>query len=84
MVRINVVRFLYACTLFICYLIHSVIYLIQQYIEILVNDWNKKYGSVKIVHRSENFLVINKPYDMYINSNNPDRKVRTYLIDKHV
>ncbi|XP_014487291.1 PREDICTED: RNA pseudouridylate synthase domain-containing protein 1-like [Dinoponera quadriceps] len=30
--------------------------------------------STKIVHRSENFLVVNKPYDMYINSNNPDRK----------
>lgn len=82
MVRINVYRFLYACTLIICNLIHSIIRLIQ-YIERLVNDWNKKYRSVKIVHRSENFLVVNKPYDMYINSDNPDRKVRTYLFDAH-
>ncbi|XP_070164738.1 RNA pseudouridylate synthase domain-containing protein 1 [Polyergus mexicanus] len=73
MVRINVYRFLCACTLIICNLIHSIIHLIQ-YIERLVNDWNKKYRSVKIVHRSENFLVIDKPYDTYINSDNPDRK----------
>lgn len=58
--------------------------LIQQYIEKLVNNWNKKYRYVKIVHRSENFLVIDKPYDMYINNNNPDRKVRTCLMDMRI
>lgn len=78
MVKINVDRFLYTI-LIVCNFIHSIICLIQQYIERLVNNWNKKYN-VKIVHRSENFLVIDKPYDMYINSNNPDRKVRIYLL----
>lgn len=29
---------------------------------------------VDILHRSENFLVVSKPYDMYINSNNPEKK----------
>lgn len=79
MVKLNISRFLYACILIVCNLIHSIICLIQQYIKKLINNWNKK--SVKVVHHSENFLVIDKPYDMYINSNNPDRKVRTYLLD---
>lgn len=83
MVRINVHRFLYACILIICNLTHSIIRLIQRHTERLINGWNKKYRSVKIVHRSENFLVVDKPYDMYINSNNPDRKVMTYLFDAH-
>lgn len=43
-----------------------------------MNDWYEEHRSVKIVHRSENFLVVDKPYDMYINSNNPDRKVRIF------
>lgn len=72
MVKLNISRFLYACILIVCNLIHSIICLIQQYIKKLINNWNKK--SVKVVHHSENFLVIDKPYDMYINSNNPDRK----------
>ncbi|XP_031847920.1 RNA pseudouridylate synthase domain-containing protein 1 isoform X2 [Nomia melanderi] len=31
-------------------------------------------NNVNILHRSENFLVVSKPYDMYINSNNPKKK----------
>lgn len=83
MVRININRFLYACTLIICNLTHSIIRLIQRHTERLMNSWSKKYRSVKIVHRSENFLIVDKPYDMYINSNNPDRKVKTYLFNMH-
>ncbi|KZC14710.1 RNA pseudouridylate synthase domain-containing protein 1 [Dufourea novaeangliae] len=29
---------------------------------------------VNVLYHSENFLVVSKPYDMYINSNNPEKK----------
>lgn len=34
---------------------------------------NKK--DVEKLYESENYLVVNKPYDMYINSDNEDEKV---------
>ncbi|EFN75107.1 RNA pseudouridylate synthase domain-containing protein 1 [Harpegnathos saltator] len=46
----------------------------KKFIKILIKDCDEKHWPVKVVHRSENFLVVNKPYDMYINSNNPDRR----------
>lgn len=78
MVRVNVNRFLQTCTLIVCNLTYTIIRLIHSYIKRLMNDWYEEHRSVKIVHRSENFLVVDKPYDMYINSNNPDRKVRIF------
>ncbi|XP_012058334.1 PREDICTED: RNA pseudouridylate synthase domain-containing protein 1-like [Atta cephalotes] len=74
MVRVNVNKFLHTCTLIICNVMYTIIRLIHSYIKRLLNNWHEKHKSVKIMHRSENFLVIDKPYDMYINSNNPDRK----------
>ncbi|XP_012221733.1 RNA pseudouridylate synthase domain-containing protein 1-like [Linepithema humile] len=72
MIRINN-RFPRAYTM-ICNLTHSIIRSIKWFIKRLVNNWNEKHRSVKIIYRSENFLAVDKPYDMYINSNNPDRK----------
>lgn len=46
--------------------------------------WDERYGPVKVVHRSENFLIVNKPYDMYINSDNPDRKVSLLMCETYV
>lgn len=46
-----------------------------------MNDRCEEYRSVKILHRSENFLIVDKLYDMYINSNNPDRKVRAFSFE---
>ncbi|KAL0124770.1 hypothetical protein PUN28_006553 [Cardiocondyla obscurior] len=74
MVTVNVNGFLHTCTLIVCNLAYTVIRLIYSCIKRLMNDWHDKHRSVKIVHRSENFLIVDKPYDMYINSNNPDRK----------
>lgn len=74
MVGVSVNRFLHTCTLIVCNLTCTIIRLIHSYIKRLVNDRREEHGSVKIVHRSENFLIVDKPYDMYINSNNPDRK----------
>jgi len=74
MIRVN--GFLYTCTL-VCNLTYTIFRLIYSYIKRLVNDWYEKHRSVKIMHRSENFLIVDKPYDMYINSDNPDRKVRS-------
>lgn len=79
MVGVSVNRFLHTCTLIVCNLTCTIIRLIHSYIKRLVNDRREEHGSVKIVHRSENFLIVDKPYDMYINSNNPDRKVRAIL-----
>lgn len=80
MIKVNINRFLHTCTAIVCNLTYAIIRLIHSYIKRLVNDWYERHKSVKIVHRSENFLIVDKPYDMYINSNNPDRKVRLSVI----
>ncbi|XP_043491349.1 RNA pseudouridylate synthase domain-containing protein 1-like [Polistes fuscatus] len=36
--------------------------------------WYDKKNSVCILYSSNNFLVVHKPYDMFINSNSPERK----------
>lgn len=77
MVSVNVNRFLHTCTWIVCDLTYTIIRSIYSYIKRLVNDWYEKHRSVKIMYRSENFLIVDKPYDMYINSNNPNRKVST-------
>ncbi|XP_077274195.1 RNA pseudouridylate synthase domain-containing protein 1 isoform X2 [Temnothorax americanus] len=74
MVKVNIDGFLRTCTLIVCNLTYTIIRSIHSYIKRLLSDWHEKHGSVKIMHRSENFLIVDKPYDMYINSNNPDRK----------
>ncbi|XP_020283515.1 RNA pseudouridylate synthase domain-containing protein 1-like isoform X2 [Pseudomyrmex gracilis] len=74
MIRRKVNRFLYTCVLIICNLVYSVICLTACSIARLLYNRNENHRSVEIVYRSENFLMVNKPYDMYINSNNPDRK----------
>lgn len=81
MVKIYVRRFLRTCTLIICSLTNLVNRYIKSYIKILIKDLDEEHGPVKIVHRSENFLVVNKPYDMYINSDNPDRKVSSLVCE---
>jgi len=81
MIRVNVNGFLHTCTLIVCNLTYTIFRLIHSYIKRLVNDWYEKHRSVKIMHRSENFLIVDKPYDMYINSDNPDRKVRSSSIE---
>lgn len=79
MIKRKVNRFLQTFVLIICNLVYFVICLTACYIVRLLYNRNEKHRSVEIVYRSENFLIVNKPYDMYINSNNPDRKVRIFL-----
>lgn len=59
----------------------SIIHSVKCFIKRLLSTLNEKPRSVKIIYRSENFLVVDKPYDMYINSNNPDKKVRIFLFE---
>lgn len=80
MVRINISGLLRTCTLVIWSFTDSVIRLIQWCTKKLINDQNERHRSVEVVHRSENFLIVNKPYDMYINSDNPDRKNTLQLV----
>lgn len=35
----------------------------------------KHNNNIDILYHSENFIVVSKPYDMCINSNNPEKKV---------
>lgn len=52
------------------------------------NILTKQFLSVKtgtkytldVVHKSENYIIVNKGYDILINSNNPDEKVIALLI----
>lgn len=44
-------------------------------LRILYHRWNDKNNCVCILYCSNDFLVVRKPYDMFINSNNPKRKV---------
>lgn len=80
MVRINIDRFP-RVYIMLRHLTHSIIRSIKWFIKRLVSNWSEKHRSVKIIYRSENFLAVDKPYDMYINSNNPDRKVRIFLFE---
>lgn len=84
MVRINISGLLRTCTLVIWSFTDSVIRLIQWCTKKLINDQNERHRSVEVVHRSENFLIVNKPYDMYINSDNPDRKVRILTFEAYI
>jgi len=71
------------CILITWNLTRLIIFFIQWSIEKLINNKIKKQDVIEfieIVYRSENFLIINKPYDTYINSNNPDKKVRILFI----
>lgn len=77
MARINVDTFLRICSLIVWSVIKLVIRLIKRYTRRSINDSDEESKSVKVLHRSDNFLIVDKPYDMYINSDDPDRKVRT-------
>lgn len=65
-------RFLYSCS--------SIFFqFTQMLINLLKTRWHnllqkEAENRVYVLHHSKNFLVVNKPYDMLINSNNPDRK----------
>ncbi|XP_008207414.2 RNA pseudouridylate synthase domain-containing protein 1 isoform X1 [Nasonia vitripennis] len=41
---------------------------------------NVECNYIEILHQSDNFLIVNKPYDMVINSNNPSVKKSVQLI----
>lgn len=84
MVKIYVRKFLRTCTLIIWSLADLVIRCIKGCITKLIKNWNEKHSPVKVIHRSENFLVVNKPYDMYINNDNPDRKVSLSVCQAYI
>ncbi|XP_076246668.1 RNA pseudouridylate synthase domain-containing protein 1 [Calliopsis andreniformis] len=68
----NINKILYNCSTFILKLIQVFIKLLKFQ---LGNITQIKYKNcVDILHQSENFLIVSKPYDMYINSNNPENK----------
>ncbi|KAH0944979.1 hypothetical protein HN011_005150 [Eciton burchellii] len=77
MIIVNFNGFLQLCILITWNLTRLIIFFIHWCIEKLINNKIKKQDVIdfiEIVYRSENFLIINKPYDTYINSNNPDKK----------
>lgn len=72
----NINKILYNCTIFIFKLI-QILYIKKIFLKLYVKYFIRiKYkNNVDILYNSKNFLVVSKPYDMYINSNNHEKKV---------
>lgn len=74
--KMNINKILYNCTTFIFKLI-QILYIkkifLKLYVKYFIRIKNK--NNVDILYHSKNFLVVSKPYDMYINSNNHEKKV---------
>ncbi|XP_029039593.1 RNA pseudouridylate synthase domain-containing protein 1-like [Osmia bicornis bicornis] len=68
----NINKLLYSCNMFILKLIQIFINLIK----FCTNNFikTKHNNNINILYHSENFIVVSKPYDMCINSNNPEKK----------
>ncbi|XP_017875706.1 RNA pseudouridylate synthase domain-containing protein 1-like [Ceratina calcarata] len=67
----NIKKILYNCSILVLKLVR-VFTLLRLYVNNLIRF--KYKNDVNILYHSENFLVVYKPYDMYINSNNPEKK----------
>ena len=72
MYKMNVNEVLYNCSVLIAKLTRILVMWLKFQLKDLVRSRWKNY--VDVLYQSENFLVVSKPYDMYINSNNPVRK----------
>ncbi|XP_043258392.1 RNA pseudouridylate synthase domain-containing protein 1-like [Colletes gigas] len=68
----NINKVLYNCSIFILRLTQILIKLLKSQLKDLLQI--KRGNYVDVLHHSEHFLVVSKPYDMYINSNNPEKK----------
>ncbi|XP_026299116.1 RNA pseudouridylate synthase domain-containing protein 1-like [Apis mellifera] len=71
----NINKILYNCIIFIFKLI-QILYIKKIFLKLYVKYFIRiKYkNNVDILYHSKNFLVVSKPYDMYINSNNHEKK----------
>ncbi|XP_054014308.1 RNA pseudouridylate synthase domain-containing protein 1-like isoform X2 [Hylaeus anthracinus] len=70
--KMDINKVLYNCSTFILKLTQIIMKLFRLQLHDLMQLRDRKY--VDILHHSEHFLVVSKPYDMYINSNNPEKK----------
>ncbi|XP_078040065.1 RNA pseudouridylate synthase domain-containing protein 1 isoform X1 [Augochlora pura] len=68
----NINKILYYCTMLVVNLMQLILNVLKLHFKEFIKSRHK--NNVNILHHSENFLVVSKPYDMYINSNNPDKK----------
>ncbi|XP_033325714.1 RNA pseudouridylate synthase domain-containing protein 1 [Megalopta genalis] len=68
----NINEILYNCSMLIVKLTQLILYGLKLHFKEFIKCRHK--NNVNILHHSENFLVVSKPYDMYINSNNPEKK----------
>ncbi|XP_076280913.1 RNA pseudouridylate synthase domain-containing protein 1 [Lasioglossum baleicum] len=68
----NVNGILYHCTMLVVKLTQLIINLVKSHLKEFIQFRHR--NNVNILHHSEHFLVVSKPYDMYINSNNPEKK----------
>ncbi|XP_043592330.1 RNA pseudouridylate synthase domain-containing protein 1-like isoform X1 [Bombus pyrosoma] len=68
----NINKILYNCRMFILKLTQILKVLLKLYTKYFIEIKHK--NNVNILYHSENFLVVSKPYDMCINSNNREKK----------
>lgn len=69
--RMNIV--LYSCSIFIFKLTKMLTKFLKLYTKSFVQS--ERGNNLDVLYHSEHFLVVSKPYDMCINSNNPEKKV---------
>ncbi|XP_012149237.2 RNA pseudouridylate synthase domain-containing protein 1 isoform X2 [Megachile rotundata] len=62
----------YTCSIFI----HILVQIFRNLLKICTKSfmYTKFKNNIDILYHSENFIVVSKPYDMCINSNNPEKK----------
>lgn len=73
MFKMDLNRTVYRYSIVFIHFIQLLINMLYDRLKYLV--YGDRNNRVHVLHQSANFLVVHKPYDMFINSDNPDRKV---------